>query len=61
MSTFDFELKPFKIREGYELCLIDVNSGSDTVIMVKKVLEWAKAHQSDTTDMFSNDLCFKLS
>jgi len=59
LSTFDFKLRSFK-GCSLELCLIDVNSGSDTKLMVKQVLDWAKARQSDPDDMFSNDLCHRL-
>jgi len=58
-GTFDFKLRPFN-HKGFELCLIDVNSGSDTKLMVKQVLDWAKARQTTPEDMFSNDLCHRL-
>ncbi len=47
-------------QNAFKLCLIDVNSGSDTKLMVKKVLDWAKTRQSKENDMFSNDLCSNL-
>ncbi|TNV83626.1 hypothetical protein FGO68_gene7895 [Halteria grandinella] len=60
-DTFDWELQSFtKVPKDLGLCLIDVNSGSDTKLMVKKVLDWAKANQSKEDDMFSNDICSKL-
>jgi len=40
VSTFDYKFKPFKLPCG--IALIDVNSGSDTRIMVKNVLEYAR-------------------
>ncbi len=46
-ETFDFNFVPYNLPDdpfkSFELCLIDVNSGSDTKLMVKLVLDWAKA------------------
>lgn len=42
-DTFDYRFEPCSLNTDYELCLIDVNSGSDTKLMVKQVLDWAKA------------------
>lgn len=42
-ESFDYKFKPFEMSKELDLCLIDVNSGSDTKLMVKQVLEWAKA------------------
>lgn len=60
-DTFDFKLRSHKVsQKAFKLCLIDVNSGSDTKLMVKKVLDWAKIRQTKENDMFSNELCSSL-
>jgi hypothetical protein len=60
-DTFDFKLRSHQVSENaFKLCLIDVNSGSDTKLMVKKVLDWAKTRQANENDMFSNELCSSL-
>lgn len=41
VRTFDYKLKPFSCS-GYELCLVDVGSGSDTKVMARQVLDWSK-------------------
>ena len=47
IETFDYKHVPYRLSEdpskSIDLCLIDVNSGSDTKLMVKLVLDWAKA------------------
>lgn len=47
VETFDYKYVPYQLSEdpskSFDLCLIDVNSGSDTKLMVKLVLDWAKA------------------
>ena len=56
--TFDYKVKKQIINsQQYQVCLIDVNSGSDTKLMVKLVLDWAKKHQQKEGDLFSNELC----
>jgi len=64
VDTFDYLHVPYELNadpsKSFELCLIDVNSGSDTKLMVKLVLDWAKARQQKEDDMFSNELCAKL-
>jgi len=41
LNWFDFDVNPISMSEDLELSMIDTNVGSDTVIMVWKVLEWA--------------------
>ena len=39
---FDYEFRPIDgLAKQVELCLIDVGSGSDTRLMVRKVLDWS--------------------
>jgi len=57
-ETFDYKLNKHSItQKAFKICLIDVNSGSDTKLMVKQVLDWAKKYQTNESDIFSNDLC----
>ena len=43
VSGFDYKLRPVKsLSDKVDLCLIDVGSGSDTRLMVRKVLEWSQ-------------------
>jgi len=64
VDTFDYKYVPYQLNDdpskSFDLCLIDVNSGSDTKLMVKLVLDWAKARQQKENDMFSNELCANL-
>ena len=60
-DTFDYKLNKHSItQKAFKICLIDVNSGSDTKLMVKQVLDWAKKYQTIENDMFSNDICSSL-
>lgn len=47
IESFDYKVVRYRLPEeakkSFELCLIDVNSGSDTKLMVKLVLDWAKS------------------
>jgi len=40
--------------------MIDVNSGSDTKVLVKKVLEWDKTNREEESVMFSTSGFKKL-
>ncbi|CDW80405.1 phosphomevalonate kinase [Stylonychia lemnae] len=55
-NNFDYEHKVFTLNPLLDLCLIDVDSGSDTKVMVRQVLDWAKRQQQDPSDQFSNEL-----
>ena len=59
-ESFDFSLKPLSTILPLELCLIDVGSGSDTRVMVKKVLAWseAQAKEADPNSKIFDDECF---
>ncbi len=61
-ETFDYKLRKHQIstERSFRVCLIDVNSGSDTKLMVKQVLDWAKTLQSKENDIFSNEICTAL-
>ena len=39
VKTFDYKPKP--VTGNFDLAVIDVASGSDTRVFVKKVLEWS--------------------
>jgi phosphomevalonate kinase len=38
-----FEFKPTLVSQDFDLAVIDVASGSDTRVLVKKVLEWSSS------------------
>jgi hypothetical protein len=46
VETFDYELRPFECK-GFDLCLLDVGSGSDTKVMAKLVLDWSRKAASN--------------
>ena len=60
-EKFEYKVEEFRMNEAVDVCLIDVNSGSDTKVMVKQVLNWAKQHQSHPSDPFSSPLFTSLS
>ena len=39
-DTIYVDLKSFDLGDKFGVCMVDVNSGSDTWVLVKKVLEW---------------------
>ena len=41
-ESFDYEYASFALPSNLQLNMVDVNSGSDTKILVSKVLEWEK-------------------
>lgn len=53
-------MTPFVLSSELDLCLLDVNSGSDTRVMVKEVLNWARNNQTKDNDLFSNHLFTNL-
>ena len=55
-SSFKFERQPFNLPDNIGLCLVDVNSGSDTRVLVKEVLKWEKSNRPEgmENEMFSN-------
>eukprot|EP00355_Strombidium_rassoulzadegani_P008793 CAMPEP_0168620644 /NCGR_PEP_ID=MMETSP0449_2-20121227/7256_1 /TAXON_ID=1082188 /ORGANISM="Strombidium rassoulzadegani, Strain ras09" /LENGTH=101 /DNA_ID=CAMNT_0008661681 /DNA_START=827 /DNA_END=1132 /DNA_ORIENTATION=+ len=59
-SSLGFKLKEFSLPDCLGLCLVDVNSGSDTKVLVKKVLEWEKKNRENEAVMFSSPLFQKL-
>ena len=57
ISAWKYNPDPFSLPENLGLCLVDVNSGSDTRVLVKKVLAWDKENSSDgqfSSEMFKN-------
>jgi phosphomevalonate kinase len=41
-ASFDYKYTPFNLPSNFELLMIDVNSGSDTKVLVKQVMDWEK-------------------
>jgi len=39
-DTINVDLKSFDLNDKFGVCMVDVNSGSDTRVLVKKVLDW---------------------
>jgi len=39
-DTINVDLKSFDLSDKFGVCMVDVNSGSDTRVLVKKVLDW---------------------
>jgi phosphomevalonate kinase len=39
-DTINVDLKSFDLGDKFGVCMVDVNSGSDTRVLVKKVLDW---------------------
>ena len=40
VTGFDYSFKEFICR-GFDLCLVDVSSGSDTKVMARKIIDWS--------------------
>ena len=40
LLAHDYAVNPIKLAGDLNICLIDVASGSDTRVLVKKVLQW---------------------
>ena len=40
LLTHEYAVNPIKLAGDLNICLIDVASGSDTRVLVKKVLQW---------------------
>ena len=61
-AHFDFLHRPFKLPEGIDLLMVDVNDGSDTKVLVKQVLDWEKANRdpNEPNKMFSCHLFKQL-
>jgi phosphomevalonate kinase len=56
MSSWIYNPAPFSLPENLGLCLVDVNSGSDTRVLVKKVLAWDKENSEEgqfSSEMFT--------
>ena len=52
-STFDYKLKKFILPANLQLNMVDVNSGSDTKVLVSAVLKWEKNNRENLNQMFS--------
>lgn len=57
-ETFDYEFESFTLPENIQINMVDVNSGSDTKVLVSKVLEWEKSQSQRqmASVMFSGPL-----
>ena len=44
-NKFEFHPQPFSLPDRAGLCLIDVNSGSDTRVLVKEVMKWERENR----------------
>ena len=62
VQGFDFSLRSLEAQFELDMCLIDVGSGSDTRVMVKKVIEWSteEAKREDPEAKAYDDELFKL-
>ena len=43
-------MKRVQLPDNLRICMVDVDSGSDTRVLVKKVLEWEKANRNEQAD-----------
>jgi len=57
-ETFDYEFEGFTLPNNIQINMVDVNSGSDTKVLVSKVLEWEKSQSQRqmASVMFSGPL-----
>lgn len=39
-NLINVNLKRFELNDKFGVCMVDVDDGSDTRVLVKKVLEW---------------------
>ena len=52
-----FTFKPALVFQEFDLAVVDVASGSDTRVLVKKVLEWSSSHgKGQLCDPLFNEL-----
>ena len=60
MAGFDYVYEPFQMPTDLKLHMVDVNSGSDTKVLVSAVLNWEKQNRGEAQEMFSGYNFVKL-
>ena len=47
-AGFDYKFEPFVLPQDLNLYMVDVDSGSDTKVLVSAVLKWEKENRNET-------------